>query len=301
VSADVSPSEPTTRIRLDIAYDGTDFNGWARQPGQRTVQGSIEEALATILRRHPPAPSLVVAGRTDAGVHASGQVAHLDLTDDQLEAFMQRKRGKGRPKPRPDPAAAVAKRLRGILGSQPDVVVRGASVAPAGFDARFSAIWRRYRYRLADQRAERDPLQRRHTTWHEAPLDEVAMDEAAATLVGLHDFAAYCKSRPGATTIRTLQDFRWERDDDGVLVASLQADAFCHSMVRALVGATVAVGEGKLAPERLVDLRVDKTRSSEFKVMAARGLTLTQVGYPEDAELALRAVQTRARRELPTE
>ncbi|RNE63947.1 tRNA pseudouridine(38-40) synthase TruA [Cryobacterium tepidiphilum] len=301
MSAEASPSEATTRIRLDIAYDGTGFNGWARQPGQRTVQGAIEEALATILRRHPPAPSLVVAGRTDAGVHASGQVAHLDLTDEQIEAFVHRKRGKGKPKARPEAGAAIAQRLRGILGSQPDVMVRDASVAPDGFDARFSAMWRRYRYRLADQRAERDPLQRRHTTWHETALDEAAMDEAAATLVGLHDFAAYCKSRPGATTIRTLQDFRWERDADGVLIASLRADAFCHSMVRALVGATVAVGEGKLAPERLVDLRVDKARTSEFKVMAARGLTLTQVGYPEDAELALRAVQTRARRELPTE
>ena len=294
-------AEATTRIRLDIAYDGTDFNGWARQPGQRTVQGVIEAAFATILRRHPPAPSLVVAGRTDAGVHASGQVAHVDLTDEQLAAFQRQKRGKGKPKPQPEPGEAVAHRLRGILNSQPDVVVRAASVAPAGFDARFSAIWRRYRYRVADQQAVRDPLQRRHTSWHDASLDTAAMDEAAATLVGLHDFAAYCKSRPGATTIRTLQDFRWERDADGVLIASLQADAFCHSMVRALVGATVAVGEGKLAPGRLVDLRIEKSRTSAFKVMPARGLTLTQVGYPEDAELALRAVQTRARRELPTE
>jgi tRNA pseudouridine38-40 synthase len=207
----------------------------------------------------------------------------------------------GRRRPAPDLADAVRARLSGILNSQPDIVITGAALAPAGFDARFSALWRRYEYRLADAASVRDPLQRLRTTWYPVKLDAGAMDAAAATLVGLHDFAAYCKHRPGATTIRTLQDFSWRRDRDGVLVATLKADAFCHSMVRALVGACVAVGEGKLAGERLVDMRVDRARTSEFKVMPARGLVLTQVGYPEDAELALRAVQTRARRELPEE
>ncbi|WP_022883244.1 tRNA pseudouridine synthase A [Glaciibacter superstes] len=292
---------PTTRIRLDIAYDGTDFSGWARQPGERTVQGQIEAVLATILRRHPPYPTLVVAGRTDAGVHAVGQVAHLDLTDDQCRALLRRRHGKGKPKPVPTLADEIVHRLRGILNSQPDIMILGASVPPPGFDSRFSAIWRRYEYRLADSSALHDPLQRVRTTWHHASLDLESMDAAAATLVGLHDFAAYCKRRPGATTIRTLQDFRWRRDGDGLLIASLKADAFCHSMVRALVGATVAVGEGKLAGSRLVDLRIDRARTSEFAVMPARGLTLIQVGYPADAELALRAAETRARRELPEE
>ena len=295
-----TPRRPeTTRIRLDIAYDGTGFAGWARQPGTRTVQGQIEAALATILRRHLPAPTLFVAGRTDAGVHALGQVAHFDLNADQGTSLVRVRRGLGKPKPRPELAAAVHQRLGGILGAQPDIVLTNVSAPPDGFDARFSALWRRYEYRIADPLALHDPLQRLRTTWHPLALDPAAMDAAAATLVGLHDFAAYCKPRKGATTIRTLQDFRWRRDADGVLIASLTADAFCHSMVRSLVGACVAVGEGKLAGERLVDLRIERARTSEFKVMQARGLTLMQVGYPADAELAIRAVETRARRQLP--
>jgi tRNA pseudouridine38-40 synthase len=293
--------EPTTRIRLDIAYDGTGFNGWARQPDTRTVQGEIEGGLAAILKRHPPVPSLVVAGRTDAGVHALGQVAHLDLTDRQARALTHVKRGAGKPKPPLELQVAVLRRLSGVLVTQPDIVIKNAALAPPGFDARFSALWRRYEYRIADTASTRDPLQRHRTTWHPVELDLDAMDAAAQTLVGLHDFATYCKPRAHSTTIRTLQDFRWARDADGVLVASLKADAFCHSMVRALVGACVAVGEGRLAGSRLVNLRVNRARTSEFKVMPAVGLTLTQVGYPEDAELAMRAVQTRARRELPEE
>ena len=152
---------------------------------------------------------------------------------------------------------------------------------------------------IPDTGALRDPLQRFRTTWHGFKLDLGLMQEAAATLIGLHDFATYCKPRPGATTIRTLQSFDWRRDPDGVLVATLQADAFCHSMVRALVGACVSVGEGKLVGTRLVDLRVNRARTSEFKVMQPHGLTLMEVGYPEDAGMAIRAAQTRARRELP--
>ncbi|NYJ21583.1 tRNA pseudouridine(38-40) synthase TruA [Glaciibacter psychrotolerans] len=299
-AAEPAESAPTHRIRLDIAYDGTSFAGWARQPGERTVQGEIETALATILRRHQPIPDLVVAGRTDAGVHARGQVAHFDLTDEQAHALIQPRRGTGN-KPKPPLPVEVYRRVSGILVTQPEIVLKAATLAPAGFDARFSALWRRYEYRIADTLAGHDPLQRMRTTWHPAPLDLEAMDAAAATLVGLHDFATYCKPRPGATTIRTLQDFRWRRDPDGVLVASLKADAFCHSMVRALVGACVAVGEGKLEGSRLVNLRIERARTSEFKVMQAHGLTLTEVGYPEDAELAIRAVETRARRELPEE
>lgn len=291
----------TTRIRLDIAYDGTGFAGWARQPGTRTVEGEVMAALATILHRYPPAPTLIVAGRTDAGVHALGQVAHLDLSAEQASSFVRARRGAEKAKPPPELAVAVQRRLSGILVTQPDIVLKSATVAPAGFDARFSALWRRYEYRISDTLAARNPLQRLRTTWHPVALDLAAMDAAAATLVGLHDFAAYCKPRARATTIRSLQDFRWRRDPDGVLVASLTADAFCRSMVRALVGACVAVGEGRLAGDRLVDLHIERARTTEFKVMQARGLTLTQVGYPEDAELAIRAVETRARRELPEE
>lgn len=287
------PVGRATRVRLDIAYDGTGFNGWTRQPGLRTVQGEIEGALNTVFRRHPPFPTLTVAGRTDAGVHAHGQVAHTDLSDDQLAALTKVR--KGAPL-ETDAGATLARRINGILGPVPDIVIRAGRVAPTGFDARFSAIWRHYEYRIADRVAERDPLQRMRTTWYPTALDCEAMDRAARTLVGLHDFAAYCKPREGATTIRTLQEFGWRREADGVLVASVRADAFCHSMVRALVGGCVAVGEGKLAEHDLGLLREVGARTSAFKVMPARGLTLMQVGYPADAELASRAEQTRARR-----
>lgn len=279
------------RLRLDIAYDGAAFSGWARQPGLRTVQGALEAALATVFTRWGEPPLLTVAGRTDAGVHATGQVAHLDLSAEQWDA-LSAKRGSGR-----SPLDGLVKRVNGIAAPEGDVVVTRASLAPDGFDARFSPLWRRYEYRIADADAPRDPRRRGHTVWHGASLDPAAMERGALTLLGLHDFATFCKPREGATTIRTLQQFRWDREPDGVLVARLQADAFCHSMVRAMVGATIAVGEGRFGPDRLEELRVAQTRTSDFKTAPAKGLTLTEVGYPADGELAGRAEQTRARRE----
>ncbi len=195
------------RIRLDIAYDGTGFNGWAIQPGQRTVQGLLESTLATILR----APArLVVAGRTDAGVHASGQVAHVDIEEDRLAYLSRRKQ--------PIPAL-VATKINGIAGLKADLVVKRSTIAPDGFDARFSPLWRRYQYRIADEHAERDPLRRVNTLWFPAVLDIAAMQRAAQELLGLHDWAAYCRPRQGATTIRDLLDFSWQRDATGVLIA----------------------------------------------------------------------------------
>ena len=237
---------------------------------------------------------LVVAGRTDAGVHATGQVAHADIDDVQWERMTQRRRNAPEVD---DPMEPVARRLMGVLGQYSDVAVNRVSTAPEGFDARFSATWRRYAYRIADQVVGYDPMERHRTTTVRAELDVAAMDEAARGLVGLWDFAAYCKPRPEATTIRTLLEFDWRRDDDGVLVANVRADAFCHSMVRALVGACVAVGEGKLTAEHLRIIRDGLERTNEFKVLAARGLTLTEVGYPADDQLAQRAEQTRNRRD----
>ena len=286
---DTSATAASTRLRLDIAYDGTGFTGWAKQPGIRTVQGELEAALATVFRRYGEPPTLTVAGRTDAGVHATGQVAHLDLTPAQLK-HLATPRGRGPV----EPTAVLTKRLNGIAGLKSDVVVSAVTVAPEGFDARFSPIWRRYEYRIADAAATRNPLTRNHTVWYPAVLDLEAMDTASADLLGLHDWAAYCRLREGATTIRELQEFSWERDAEGVLIARLQADAFCHSMVRALVGATIAVGEGRFSVERLVQLRDELTRTSEFKVVPSRGLALLEVGYPPDNELAARALQTRA-------
>ena len=278
------------RLRLDIAYDGTEFSGWSRQPGLRTVQGELEASLAVLFQRHLPAPTLVVAGRTDAGVHATGQVAHLDLTAEQFASLRGTRNGE-------DQAGSLARRLNGIAGLSSDVVVIRSSIAPPGFDARFSAVWRSYEYRIADTLAPRNPLVRNSTVWVPGELDVDAMGEAAASLTGLHDWASYCRPREGATTIRTLQEFGWERQSDGVLLARVRADAFCHSMVRALVGASVAVGEGRLRITDVVDLRDAHERTSAFKVMPAKGLSLVEVGYPDDAGLAARAEQTRARRE----
>lgn len=293
-------TETPTRVRLDIAYDGTAFNGWSKQPGLRTVQGELESALAVVLQRYGTPPTLTVAGRTDAGVHALGQVAHLDLTPDQFAGLDDKNRGKGKARPDRSPegrANRLARRLNGIAGLGSDVVVTRASIAPAGFDARFSAVWRRYEYAVSDASALRNPLLRTHTLWYPGRLDLDAMNVAARSLLGLHDFAAYCKPREGATTIRTLQGFEWTRGSDGVLRAEVIADAFCHSMVRALVGASLAVGDGKLPASRVAELLDAATRTSEFIVVAAKGLTLTEVGYPADGELAARAEQTRARRD----
>lgn len=282
---------PLVRLRLDLAYDGGAFAGWARQAGGlRTVQGELEHALAVAVGRAPgPVPRLVVAGRTDAGVHATGQVAHVDLGEAQLDALTRRHGG-------PGGVGRVADRLTGMLAATGDVVVHRASRAPDGFDARFSAVHRRYHYRIADRIDARNPLERARTLWHPRELDLELLRAAADPMPGLHDFAAYCRPRPGATTIRTLQSFTWERDADGVLVAEVQADAFCHGMVRSLVGASMAVGSGRLRPGRMRDLLAAGGRTGEFPTAPAHGLTLVEVAYPPDAELAAQAERARARR-----
>ncbi|MFV0432745.1 MAG: tRNA pseudouridine(38-40) synthase TruA [Leucobacter sp.] len=280
------------RIRLDIAYDGGLFRGWARQPGLRTVQGVLETALARILGGEP---RLVVAGRTDAGVHASGQVAHLDLDAAQQRRLRDRRACAAASDD--EHAQALAARIAGALGAYPDVAVTASARAPEGFDARFSPLWRRYTYRIADRRTGYDPRERARTTTVRSLLDVDLMRAAARELIGLHDFAAFCKQREGATTIRTLIDFDWQRDERGVVCGHVRADAFCHSMVRALVGGCVAAGEGRLAPAELATILRARRRVPEVKVLAARGLTLVEVGYPDPELLAARAEQTRARRD----
>ena len=277
------------RMRLDIAYDGGGFAGWGAQPQLRTVQGELESALATVFQRHGTAPRLTVAGRTDAGVHATGQVAHLDLTAAQL-ASLDERRGQGG-------AESLARRLNGIAGLSSDVVVLASRLAPPGFDARFSAVWRRYEYRVGDASIARNPLLRSHVLSYPAVLDLDAMNAAATSLLGLHDFATYCRPRERATTIRTLEKFEWTRDAAGVLVAEVRADAFCHSMVRSIVGLCLNVGEGKLSVTDAVLLLDARERTSAFKVAPARGLTLAEIGYPPDDELATRAELTRSRRD----
>jgi tRNA pseudouridine38-40 synthase len=249
------------RVRLDLSYDGAAFSGWAAQPGRRTVEGVLSETLGHVLRL--PAPvRLTVAGRTDSGVHARGQVAHADLPADVWEAY----------------ADAASRRLSRAL--PPDLRVRSIAVAADGFDARFSALWRRYAYRICDDPARADPLRRHDTLWNPRHLDLDAMNEAAALLLGEHDFAAFCRKREGATTVRALRRLEWARDVDGVAVGCVVADAFCHNMVRALVGA-------------LLRVLAAAARDPAVRVVPAHGLSLEEVRYPEPELLAARAALTR--------
>lgn len=277
------------RLRLDLAYDGTDFVGWATQPGLRSVQGELETGLATVLRLADP-PRVTVAGRTDAGVHARGQVAHVDLAETAFQALSGRTGAQ--------PEQALLRRLAGVLA--PDIVVFQVSRAAAGFDARFSAIWRRYSYVVVDDLAHRDPRRRGSQLWHPRPLDVPAMNLAAQGLLGEHDFLAFCKPRAGATTIRTLQHFQWERSRRAV-VATVIADAFCHSMVRSLVGASLAVGEGRWPTDRPAELLAAVRRDSAIAVAPAHPLTLEHVEYPAVTELATRARTARSLRRLPAQ
>lgn len=265
------------RLRLLIGYDGTDFSGWATQPGRRTVCETLETTLATVLR---VPVRLTVAGRTDAGVHATGQVAHCDVP---LTALDTRSIDG-------DPARLV-RRLAKLLPD--DVRVKAIDAVSGDFDARFSALARRYEYRLTDARWGAEPLVARGTADWVRPLDLAAMNEAAASLVGLHDFAAFCRFREGSTTIRELQEFAWCRDDDGVLIARVKADAFCWSMVRSLVGAVAAVGDGRRDVAWCAGLLAQRVRSPEITVAQARGLALAEVYYPPAELWAARNQVTR--------
>lgn len=276
MTEDVLPGKPVAvRVRLDISYDGTDFIGWARQPGLRTVQGVLEESLSKVLREPI---QLTVAGRTDAGVHAEGQVAHFD-TRAEVDG------------PR------LVHRLARFLPK--DVRVKDVRFAPAEFDARFSAVRRHYAYRLTTAPYGAEPLQARGVVACRSDVDLDAMRVASRKLLGLHDFAAFCRRREGATTVRELQRFDWERDGD-LLTAYVSADAFCWSMVRSLVGAILAVGEGRRTPEWVAGLLEERSRSSAVTVAPAHGLSLIAVDYPAEAELAARNAQTREMRTVPS-
>jgi tRNA pseudouridine38-40 synthase len=267
----------SVRVRLDVSYDGTDFAGWATQPNQRTVQELLESALGTVLRIPPP--RVVVAGRTDAGVHAAAQVCHVDLPASAYEKV----------------GATLARRLAGVLPS--DVRVQAATIAPDGFDARFSACWRHYRYRISDSATGADPLRRHDTAAWRSRLDVEPMVAGASVLLGLHDFAAFCRRRDGASTIRELQRLEVSRSGE-LITVDVRADAFCHSMVRSLVGALAAVGARRQPLEWLPGLLERPIRADEIVVAPARGLSLIEVGYPAPGEFAARAAETRVLRTL---
>jgi tRNA pseudouridine38-40 synthase len=237
----------------------------------------LAAALGRALRL-PSAPRLTVAGRTDAGVHARGQVVHVDVP---AAAW-------------PGPADLTGRVLARLAGLLPgDVRVRAVGPAPDGFDARFSALWRRYAYRVCDDEAAADPLRRHETLWYFRQLDLAAMNEAGRQCLGEHDFAAFCRRREGATTVRALRTLDWHRDDHGVAIASVVADAFCHNMVRALVGALLAVGEGRRPAGWPAAVLAAAVRDPAVRVVPPHGLCLEEVGYPPAAGLAARAAETR--------
>ena len=267
------PESGFRRLRLDLSYDGTNFSGWAVQPDRRTVQQVIEDAISTVAQSKA---ETIVAGRTDAGVHATGQVIHVDLPE-SLEL------------------SDLAYKLNRILDE--DIRINQISIAPPAFHARFSALRRYYEYRILDENKVIPPLARFNTESWYRPLDVDVMNQASALLLGTHNYAAFCKFREGATTIRTLETFSWSRDRDGYLIGDVVADAFCYSMVRNLVGAIVCVADGRKDVSWISTLLENKERVSDSLVFPARGLSLYKVDYPTDAELLERAAKTIARRE----
>jgi tRNA pseudouridine38-40 synthase len=289
----------SVRLRIDLAYDGSGFSGWAAQPGRRTVEDVVAAALGRILRLPYP-PGLTVAGRTDAGVHARGQVVHADVPAAAWPAAAGGRAGTAAAGAQAGTATdqGILARLAAVLPA--DVRVHAVGPAPDGFDARFSALWRRYSYRVCDDPARADPLRRHETLWSFRRLDLALMNEAARSLLGEHDFGAFCRRRPGATTVRTLRALDWRRDGDGVAVAAAVADAFCHNMVRALVGALLAVGEGRRPPGWPAGVLAAAVRDPAARVVPPHGLCLDEVSYPPPAELAARAAKTRNVRVSPS-
>ncbi len=271
------PESGFRRLRIDIAYDGTAFFGWATQPDRRTIQDLVEEAIARISRSDVES---VVAGRTDAGVHATGQVIHVDLPDSVFSDGLT--------------YVDLRYKLNRILDE--DVRVMEISDAPSGFHARFSALRRIYTYKILDANEVIPPLSRYDVAPWYRPLDVELMNKASALVLGHHDFAAFCKYKEGGTTIRTLEKYQWHRDETGLLVAEVVADAFCYSMVRNLVGAVVCVADGRKDPSWMAELLANKERVSDSLVFPARGLSLTQVDYPSDQELLERAKVTIGKR-----
>jgi len=271
------PESGFRRLRIDIAYDGTNFFGWATQPGKRTLQELVEEALARISQTDV---QTIVAGRTDAGVHATGQVIHVDVPDSIFNRDLT--------------YLDLRYKLNRILDD--DVRIMNISVAPEGFHARFSALRRYYSYKILDNNDVIAPLARYDVASWYRPLDAERMNEASRLVLGHHDFAAFCKFKVGGTTIRTLEKYEWKRSQEGLLVADVVADAFCYSMVRNLVGAVVCVADGRKEPSWIAELLANKERVSDSLVFPARGLSLYQVDYPSNDQLLERARVTIGRR-----
>ncbi len=249
------------RVRGEVAYDGKNFSGWGMQPTRRTVQGDIEEAFQQITQIE----RVIVqcAGRTDAGVHASGQVMHLDVPLSWADRL-------------PD----LAYKVNAILTD--DVVIKSLIQTNPNFDARFAALSRRYTYFV--QEGLRDPLTRDRVYQHRAYLDVPAMNDACQVLLGLHDFSAFCRKSDKGTSIRTLEKFSWTRTPDDLIRADIKADAFCYTMVRALVGAALLIGESKRDKAWLADYLAGGVKDFSVFVAPAHALTLVEVLYPPEED-----------------
>ena len=283
MSQPVSPSvDGLTRFRIDFAYDGTDFTGFVKQPKHRTVQGELLAAMTVIFGETTNDFAMRIAGRTDAGVHAANQVAHVDLSAAQIGRLKRSK--------------TIANKLNHMLTEE--IRVHRFEPAAPGFDARFSALYRRYRYQISDDFAPKDPQQMRYVLNLTYGLDPQAMNEAAQLLIGLGDFASFCKSREGATTIRNLKRIKVKRNSQNIIEIELKADAFCHNMVRSIVGALIAVGAGRATKADLKRTFERAKRVETYKVVESKGLTLIEIGYPVDSRLGLQAERSRARRSL---
>ena len=272
------------RYRIDLAYDGTNYWGFAAQKKVRTVQGELLKALTTVFGKSKTSFDMRVAGRTDAGVHATAQVVHIDLTEKQLKRLG---------------------RTVGMMGSLNDLLpqdirIHEVSLAPSGFDARYSASFRRYRYTIADKLAPKNPLLARSTLWIKHELDLVQMQASALGLIGLHDYASFCRPKLGATTIREVRELTVKRNPDAgnVIEVEILSDAFCHNMVRAIVGALIASGEHKTTPDGVIKRLEKRSRIGSFKVQPPHGLTLIEVGYPSDDKLAEQAEMAKNLRTL---
>jgi tRNA pseudouridine38-40 synthase len=273
-----------SRYRIDFGYDGTDFAGFAKQPGFRTVQSELVKALEVIFGKDSKDFGMRVAGRTDAGVHAQHQVVHIDLSPAQLKRI-------GR---NPD----IAGRVNTTVPE--DIRLFSFVKAPAGFDARYSAIFRRYRFRIADKSSFVDPLEIRYVLQLKVDLDLTLMRQAAKQMVGLHDFGAFCKARAGASTVRRIRYIKIKRNRKAgnIVELELKGDAFCHNMVRALSGALVAVARGRASVQDVRDKLALGSRVGSFKVLGPRGLSLVEVGYPKNSQLASQAEKARRLRSL---
>jgi tRNA pseudouridine38-40 synthase len=270
------------RFRVDLAYDGTDFAGWAKQPGLRTVEGDLVKMFEKVFGKSKTDFDMRVAGRTDSGVHAKHQVCHLDIPQKRLSRI-------GR-----DPLNAF--RLNTLIAE--DLIILDIHQITSDFDARFSALGRRYRYTIVDPEFKKDPMLVRYALTHKRVLDVDLMNLAAKELIGLKDFASFCKPRAGASTIRNLTTFEVSRDPGGLITIDIHADAFCHNMIRSLVGSIMAVADGRLSIQDLIHVQKSGKRANKFKTIDAKGLSLESIDYPDPADYAKQANLNRVMREI---